>query len=101
MKHIPSRLDLRFRERETSQILQSFLMDNARIYSLSGLQGIGKSSLAREASHFAAERKMFQRGQLFIQCKGIGIFHNLLKLILRAILRIVDMSSEERDMIVT
>ena len=56
----------KFRERETSAVLQAFLVSKHRILQLLGLSGIGKSSLARDVMHYAAERKMFLGGQIFI-----------------------------------
>ena len=67
-----------------------------RILSLSGLQGIGKSSLARSALHYAAERKLFLGGYLFVKCKEISIFQTFLKEILRVIFNTIEVSSSER-----
>ena len=64
--------------------------------SLLGLRGIGKSSLARNTLHYAAERKIFTGGVLLIQLKDIRSSFTMLKLIMRAILGHLDMSTEEK-----
>lgn len=68
VKSIPAKLNkIMFREREMSKLLNYILAENGdRIVPLVGLQGIGKSSLARNTLHFAAERKFFTRGMLLI-----------------------------------
>lgn len=71
VKIIPAKLNMiMFREREMSKLLNYLLADTSdRIVPLVGLQGIGKSSLARNTLHFAAERKFFTRGILLVQLK--------------------------------
>ena len=67
VKQIPAKLDrIKFREKETSQLLEYLLFDNFRIVSLLGLRGVGKSSLARNALHYVAERKICTGGILQI-----------------------------------
>jgi hypothetical protein len=54
-----------FREKETSEILEFLLQtDKFRIIHLTGVIGVGKSSMARNILHYVAERKMFTGGIL-------------------------------------
>lgn len=96
MKNIPVKLGHRFREKETSQLLQAYINQDIKLVSLLGLRGIGKSSLARNALWYAAERKMFIGGILFVQCKEIRSCHTLLKFILRSILKVIDLSEQKK-----
>lgn len=97
IKQIPSKLDnLRFREKEMSQLLEYLLEDKHRIVSLLGLRGVGKSCLARNTLHYVAERKIFTGGILFIQLKDIKSIFSLLKLIMRAIMRFLEIEKEAK-----
>ena len=76
-----------------SQLLEALILHKVRIISLLGLRGIGKSSLARNTLHFAAERKMFKGGILFIQLKDTRTLFTMLKLIMRNILRFLNLDN--------
>ena len=58
--------------------------------SLLGLRGVGKSYLARNTLHYAAERKMFKGGFMLIQMKNIRSIFSGLKQIKRAVMRFLD-----------
>ena len=47
--------------------------------------------------HYAAERKMFLGGMLFIDCKKVSSIHQLLKIILNKILRVIDLAQLEKS----
>ena len=63
---------------------------------LLGLHGIGKSALARNTCHYVAERKLFTGGIIFIQLKGMTSLFPMLKLIMREIIRKLDLTLEEK-----
>ena len=67
MKNVPAKLEMfRFREKEMAKLLESLLQENERIVPIIGMKGIGKSALARNTLHYAAERKLFTGGILFM-----------------------------------
>ena len=47
-------------------LFDHMINQNEKIVSLIGLRGIGKSSLARNTLHYAAERKTFSQGIMLI-----------------------------------
>lgn len=82
-------------------LLESLLLnDEQRIVSLLGLRGIGKSSLAINTLHYASERKIFTGGILFIRLKSKKSNFSMLKLIMRAILDLLDMDNEDKRKLV-
>ena len=85
---IPAKLEsIKFREKEMSILLENLIDDQDRIIELLGLKGIGKSSMARNTLHYAAERKMFTNGILHTQLKEVRSTFVMLKQIMRHILR--------------
>ena len=72
------------------------ITDKERIVLLLGLHGIGKSALARNTCHYVAERKLFTGGIIFIQLKGMSSLFPMLKLIMREIIRKLDLTMEEK-----
>ena len=72
------------------------ITDKERIVLLLGLHGIGKSALARNTCHYVAERKLFTGGIIFIQLKGMSSLFPMLKLIMREIIRKLDLKMEEK-----
>ena len=61
------------------------LGQNEKIVPLFGVRGIGKSSLAKNALHYAAERKMFTGGVLLVPLKTVRHSFAMLKLIVAEI----------------
>ena len=72
------------------------ITEKERIVLLLGLHGIGKSALARNTCHYVAERKLFTGGIIFIQLKGMSSLFPMLKLIMREIIRKLDLTMEEK-----
>ena len=59
--------NFKFRDSQMSDILSNLLNKNKRnIVSLIGLDGVGKSALARSILHYAAERKYFVGGIMML-----------------------------------
>ena len=79
-----------------STLLKMLITDKERIVLLLGLHGIGKSALARNTCHYVAERKLFTGGIIFIQLKGMSSLFPMLKLIMREIIRKLDLTLEEK-----
>lgn len=77
-------------------LLEYLLASKEKIVALLGLRGMGKSSLARNTLHYAAERKMFLGGIMLIQLKDIRSCFTMLKLIMRAILSFLNLSANEK-----
>lgn len=97
VKILPNKLDkFRYRERDMSTLLKMLITDKERIVLLLGLHGIGKSALARNTCHYVAERKLFTGGIIFIQLKGMSSLFPMLKLIMREIIRKLDLTLEEK-----
>ena len=79
-----------------SRILGHLLGNEEHILPLIGLHGIGKSALARNTLHYAAERKMFTGGALLIQLKDMRSNFAMLKLITRATMKFLYLSKTEK-----
>ena len=62
---------------------------------LLGMHGIGKSSIAKNALNYIAERKLMLGGILWIQLKGVRDIHTLTKLIQRNIYDSLNLSRLE------
>ena len=77
-----------------SALLESLLIEKERIIPLIGLNGIGKSALARNTLHYVAERKIFSGGVLFIQCKNIRDNYSIVSKLMNTIIRFLDPSEE-------
>lgn len=77
-----------------SKLLSFLFRDGgSRIVPVIGLQGIGKSSLARNTLHYVCERKMFTHGILFIQLKDMRACFMMLKLLMRLLLKFINIDS--------
>ena len=83
-------------EKEIATLLEYLLVYNERIVTVLGLRGIGKSSLARNTLHYVADRKIFSCGILLIQLKDIRESLGMLRLIMRAILKFIDLDEEDK-----
>ena len=69
IKRVPDRGEnLKYREKEIWNLVES-VMNGSRLITLLGLNGIGKSTVARNAVHFMLERKYFTGGVIFINLK--------------------------------
>ena len=69
--------------------------------TLLGLTGIGKSSIARNALHFMAERKFFTGGVILMQLKNVKDIYALNKQIYRLCYQAFKLNKEEiNDLIV-
>ena len=77
-----------------SKLLESLLIHKERIVPLLGLNGVGKSALARNTMHYAAERKIFSGGVLFIQLKYLRSNFAVIKYIMNIAMKLVDLSVE-------
>lgn len=49
-----------------SELLKQLLGEKERILPVMGVEGTGKSSLARNAMHYVAERKIFTGGVVLV-----------------------------------
>ena len=68
IKKIPEKVEnFKFRDKLMSELLELLIIKSNRIIALTGLRGIGKSSLAKSVLHYAADRKMFTGGILFVK----------------------------------
>ena len=66
-------------------------MDQSRrITVVLGLHGIGKSAVAKNATHYMLERKYFTGGVIVINLKGIRDFRLLVQQIQKVILKNID-----------
>ena len=70
---------------------------NNRTYCLEGIRGIGKSSLARSTLHYAAERRMFRRGCLFIKCDELQNTYALYRQIDAAIQQKISLTDKQNE----
>ena len=97
VKILPNKLDrFKYRERDMSTLLKMLITEPERIVLLLGLHGIGKSALARNTCHYVAERKLFTGGIIFIQLKGMSSLFAMLKIIMREIIKKLDLTLEEK-----
>lgn len=95
IKRIPAQAqNFKYRNKEVSELLELILARNSRLVTLLGLRGVGKSSLAKGVLHYAAARKMFCGGTLFIKLKGIKSCFVVMKEIMREITRALDMTRD-------
>ena len=62
---------------------------------LLGLQGIGKSSIARNAFNYINERKFIGGGVLWVQLKGVRDVYTLKKLLQRYIYNSLNLSKDD------
>ena len=86
MKQLPAKcITLRFRELEVIELIDDLLETPEQIFMLLGMHGIGKSSIAKNALNYIAERKFMMGGVLWIQLKGVRDIYTLTKLIQRNI----------------
>ena len=76
---------LKFRENEIMELIDDIMYKAEQIFMLLGLQGIGKSSIARNALNYIHERKFIHGGILWIQLKGVRDVYTVTKLIQRHI----------------
>ena len=97
VKRIPAQaVNFKFRDREVSRLLEMILGEDSRMVQLLGLRGIGKSSLAKSVLHYAAARKMFTGGVLFIKLKGINSCFVVMKMVMREIMRALELTRQEK-----
>ena len=98
IKYIKAKLEnFQFREKDISKLMKSMLIDNEKIVPLLGLKGIGKSSLARQALHYAADRKFFTGGVMFISLNDIRTNFSMLKNIMEKVIRHLDLDEKQRQ----
>ena len=96
VKHIPQQGEnFKFRDKEVSKILNMILAQNKRLVSLLGLRGVGKSSIAKSVMHYAAERKIFPGGIIFIKLKDINSCVGVVKKLMGEIMRKLSLSKQE------
>ena len=88
--------NFKFRESQMSDILSNLLDKKKRIVSLVGLDGVGKSALARSILHYAAERKYFTGGIMMLQLKSVRSTFNMVKLFKEAIISFLQLTEEDR-----
>ena len=77
-----------------SKILHTLLVENEKILPLIGLGGIGKSTLAKNTLHYAADRKFFSGGTMLIQLKEYRTNFSMLKYIMRKITGFLDLNDK-------
>ena len=64
--------DFKFRDNQVSEVLKRLVSkDHHNIVQIIGLDGVGKSALAKSILHYAAERKYFTGGIIMIQLKSV------------------------------
>ena len=96
-KKIPVKEEnFRFRDKELFQLLELMLVKHNRIVALTGVRGIGKSSLAKFVLHYTAERKMFTGGILFVKVQGTTQTFLVMKMIMREIIKFLDLTQEQK-----
>lgn len=79
-----------------AQLLE-MILSQEKIVPLLGVRGIGKSSLAINTLHYAAERKMFPGGILMIQLKEVRHSFAMLKLIVREVTKQMKLNNKEKE----
>ena len=63
------------------ELTEDILYKSDQVFMLLGLQGIGKSSIARNAFNYINERKFIHGGILWIQLKGVRDVYTVTKLL--------------------
>ena len=92
IKRVPERVEsLKYREKEIWNLVES-VMKGSRLITLLGLNGIGKSTVARDAVHFMLERKYFTGGVIFINLKQVQSFRLFINKVKRILLKNLDLS---------
>lgn len=89
VKEIPGKIDnMSFREKEIGKLVQK-IMQGSRLVCVLGLNGIGKSWIARNSLHYIKERKYFCGGLLFVPLTGMrsveAVCHQLYGLLVKNI----------------
>ena len=83
------------RQKELFEVVQTVFRN--RLVTLIGLPGIGKTSLAKNAVHFIADRQMFKMGVVFLPLKGYTTCEIFLKkLIWNLILQNFELEQEKK-----
>ena len=67
-------------------------MNNKRLITLLGLNGIGKSTVAKEAVHFMCVRKYFTGGVIFINLKQVTSFRIFIAKLKRIMMKNLDLT---------
>ena len=92
MKRVPDKpKSLKYREIEVYNIIES-IMSGKRLITLLGLNGIGKSSVAKEAIHFMCVRKYFTGGVVFINLKQVTSFRIFIGKVKRILMKSLDLA---------
>ena len=98
VKFIPAKIDsFKFREKDMQKLLENLLKEKARIVQVIALPGYGKSTLVRNTLHYVADRKYFTRGLLLIELKDVKKSFVMLKLMMRVVIRFLDLSEEQKQ----
>ena len=78
-----------------SYILMRLLeTDNSTILPIIGLDGVGKSALAKSILHYAADRKYFTGGIIMIQLQSVRNTFELIKHLRETIINCLQLSKE-------
>ena len=99
MKQIPPKVrSLKFREREIIELISDIVSRDfgEQIFVLLGMQGFGKSSIAKNAFNYIYERKLILGGILWLQLKGITDVYAAIKLIQGHIIDSLKMNRQEK-----
>ena len=95
VKRIPAKLEsLIGREKDITSLLDYLTDEHDRLVNVVGLRGVGKSSFVRYSLHYVAERKMFTKGILTIQLKDTKNCIGMLKIIMREIMKLINIDRE-------
>jgi len=97
MTAVPEKMtpNFRYREREMLKLLR-LLCEGHKIVPVIGLQGIGKSALAIETLHYAAQRKMFPGGAILLKLTGVKSSATVCTLLLNTVVESVHRSKDHQ-----
>ena len=66
---------------------------------ITGMRGIGKSSVVKQVQHFLNDRKQCTSGNIYIECKNVKTYYQLLKTVQRNLMNLMKLKNEAKSKI--